>query len=79
MRDAEDRVAASKTLPPPELMDPKEPLPEVLPSKTGFKASFNSSVNKLMQKKPVPAAEVQDPDAIRVRLSDLFEHLRLEV
>ena len=66
MQDAEDRVAAPKPVLSSALVDPREPLPEVLPSKTGFKASFNTSMNKLINKKPGPPAEAQDPDAIRV-------------
>ena len=66
MRDAEDRVSVSKPVPPPELLDPREPLPEVQPSRTGFKASLNTSVNKLLNKKAAVVQEVPDPDVARV-------------
>ncbi|KAK9849122.1 hypothetical protein WJX84_005042 [Apatococcus fuscideae] len=65
MRDAEDRVSVSKPVPPPELLDPREPLPEFQPSRTGFKASLNTSVNKLLNKKAAVVQEVPDPDVAR--------------
>ena len=68
MRDAEDRVAAPKPLPPPEVV---QLLPEAVPTKPGFKSSLNTSVNKLLNIKPAPPAEAPDQDAARVRSCSL--------